>query len=160
MEVPTIVFYSSLHGLLEQNVDIPVPHGRGRVGGGGLLGLHPGQSSTAFGGAEHRFATAEQIVDIPVPRGGRRQDPDLPSAASSSGLPGTANQGVFALFPVEKSARLGPHPGSELGADISSSTPAAQLEGFFTDAAGGVWMQLPDGRWKLLGSDPEVWWPG
>ena len=45
-----------LHGFLpgqfssssvEQNVDIPVPHGRDRVGGG-LLGLHPGQSSTAF----------------------------------------------------------------------------------------------------------------
>ena len=28
MEVPTIVSYSSLHGLVEQNVDIPVPHGR------------------------------------------------------------------------------------------------------------------------------------
>ena len=38
--VPTIVSYSSLHGLVEQNVDIPVPHGRDRVGGG-LLGFHP-----------------------------------------------------------------------------------------------------------------------
>ena len=103
VEVPTIVSYSSLRGLVEQNVDTPVPHGRGRVGGGGLFSLHPGQSSTAFGGAEHRFpaATAEQIVDIPVPRGGR-QDPDLPSAASSSGLPGTANQGFFRTFPVGK----------------------------------------------------------
>ena len=43
VEVPTIVSYSSLHGLVEQNVDIPVPHGRGgRVGGGGLFGF-PGQ---------------------------------------------------------------------------------------------------------------------
>ena len=140
VEVPTIVSYSSLHGFVEQNVAIPVPHGRGRVGGG----------------AEHRFpaATAEQIVDIP--RGGG-QDPDLPSAASSSGLPGTANQGVFRTFAREKeSARLGPHSGSEL----VRTSAAAQLEGFFTDAAGGVWMQFPDGRWKLLGSDPEVWWPG
>ena len=72
VEVPTIISYSSLHGLVEQNVDIPVPQGRGRDGGGGLLGLHPGQSSTAFGGADHRSAaTAEQIVDIPVPRGGQ-----------------------------------------------------------------------------------------
>ena len=63
--------------------------------------VHPGQSSTAFGGVEHRFpaVTAEQIVDIPVLRGGGK-DPDLPSAASSSGLPGTANQGVFRTFPV------------------------------------------------------------
>ena len=33
MAVPTIVSYSSLHGLVEQNVVIPVPHGRDRVGG-------------------------------------------------------------------------------------------------------------------------------
>ena len=62
VQVPMIVSFSSLHGLVEQNVDIPVPHGRGDRGGGrGLQGLRPGQNSTAFGG-EH--------VDIPVPRGG------------------------------------------------------------------------------------------
>ena len=66
----------------------------------------------------------------------------------------------FALFTrKEKGATLGPHLGSELGADFTSSTPAAQLEDFFEDAA-GVWMQLPGGWWKLLGSDPEVWRPG
>ena len=85
---------------------------------------------------------------------------DLPSAASSSGLPGTANQGFFRTFPrKKKSAHLGSHSGSELLPESSPSTPAAQLEGFFTDAA-GVWMQFPNGRWKLLGSDPEVWRPG
>ena len=95
VEVPTIVSYSSLHRLVEQNVDIPVPHGHDRVGGG-LLGLHPGQSSTAFGGARYfPAATAEQIVDTPVPRGGGVPHP----ASSSSGLPGTANQGVFRTFP-------------------------------------------------------------
>ena len=62
VEVPTIISYSSLRGIVEQNVDIPVP-----LGG--------------------------------------RQDPDLPSAASSSGLPGTANQGFFfRTFPVLASA--------------------------------------------------------
>ena len=82
VEVPTIVSYSSLHGLAEQNVNIPVPHGGDRVGGG-LLGLHPGHSSTAFGGAEHFPAgTAEQTVDIPVPRWSRVLHP----ASSSSGF--------------------------------------------------------------------------
>ena len=121
-------------GLWSRTWDHPVPPGRGRVDGRGLLGFNPGQSSTAFGGAEHFPAsTAEQIVDIPVPRGGR----DLLSAASSSGLPGSANQEIFSTFsPWEKSAQLGPHPGSELGADFTSSTPAAELEVFFTDAAG------------------------
>ena len=40
VEVPTIVSYP-LHGLVEQNVDIPVPHVRGgRVGVRGLQGFH------------------------------------------------------------------------------------------------------------------------
>ena len=56
VEVPTIVSYSSSRGIVEQNVDIPVPHGRGRGRGG--LGLHPGQSSTAFSGVDHRSGTA------------------------------------------------------------------------------------------------------
>ena len=98
VEVPTIISYSSLRGIVEQNVDIPVPRGRGRVG----LGLHPGQRSTAFRGAEFLpAATAEQHVDIPVPRGSR----DLPSVVSSSGLAGTANQGVFRTFHRGKKVR-------------------------------------------------------
>ena len=95
VEVPTIVSYSSLHGLVEQNVDIPVPHGRDRVGGG-LLGLLLGQSSTAFGGARFPAATAEQIV---------RDSRVLHPASSSSGLPGMANQGVFRTFPRWKKVR-------------------------------------------------------
>ena len=98
VEVPTIISYSSLRGIVEQNVDIPVPRGRGRVG----LGLHPGQSSTANSGADLLpAATAEQNVDIPVPRGGRLLHP----ASSSSGLPGTANQAVFSTFPRGKKVR-------------------------------------------------------
>ena len=112
VEVPTIISYSSLHGIVKQNVDIPVPHGRGRGFGGGLHGLHPGQSSTAFGRADHRFpaATAEQIVVVPVPLGGR-QDPDLPSAASSSGLSGAANHGFFSHFSRGKKCAVGSAPG-------------------------------------------------
>ena len=112
---------------------------------------------TEFGGA--RFfpaATAEQIVDTPVPRDSRVLHP----ASSSSGLPVRQIKGFFALFPEgKKGATLGRHSGSELLPESSPSTLAAQLEDFFTDAA-GVWMRFPGGWWKLLGSDPEVWRPG
>ena len=150
VEVPTIVSHSSLRGLMEQNIDIPAPHGRGRVEGGGLHSLHPGLSTTAVGEAA---ATAEQIVDIPVPRGGR-QDPDRPSAASSSGLPGMANQGFFfAFFPKIKKVRgwvrtrsrnwvrTSVHPRWRLSWRVSSRMQLAVLD-------------------AVLGSDPEVWWPG
>ena len=92
VEVPTIISYSSLREIVEQNVDIPVPHGRD--GGEGLLGLHPRQSSTAFSGADHRSVTAEQIVDIPAPRGGRVLHP----ASSSSSLQGNCKSMVFSHF--------------------------------------------------------------
>ena len=61
----------------------------------------PGQSSSAFG-------PVEQIVDIPVPRGAPRdvhQDPLR--AAGSTGLPVTANQWFFTLFPKLKKCGLG-----------------------------------------------------
>ena len=108
VELPTIISYSSLRGIVEQNVDIPVPHGRGgRVGVRSLQGF-PGQSS-AFGEARYfPAATAEQIVDTLV-RGGDRT---LHPASSSSSLPVTANQGVFRTFPrVKKSPKLGSHSG-------------------------------------------------
>ena len=97
----------------EQIVDNPVPRFR-RGFGGGLHGLHPGQSSTAFGEADHRVpaATAEQIIDIPVPRGAPRdfhQNP-LP-AAGSSDLPDTANQQVFSTFPPSEKVRRFREPG-------------------------------------------------
>ena len=64
VEVPTIVSYSSLQGIEEQNADIPVPPGRGGSGrgGGGLRGFLflPGQSYSL---------SSEQIIDNPVPRG-------------------------------------------------------------------------------------------
>ena len=126
VEVPTIVSFSSLQRIMEQNVDIPV-----RQGGGGRVGVRslqgfPGQSSTAYCGADFPAATAEQNVDIPVPRGDRTLLP----ASSSSVLPVTANQGVFRTFPqIKKSAKLASHSGSELPPHPSSSTAAAQLEG-------------------------------
>ena len=102
------------------HIDIPVPHGRGgRVGQGGFQGFSPGQGSTAFSGAD--------LVDIPVPRGGGLHGPV--STASSSHSPGAVDEAFTWFFPTfpqsQKSARLGPHSGSELGADFNPRTPAA-----------------------------------
>ena len=74
VKVPTIVSYSSLQGIVEQNADIPVPPGRGGRAGRFSQGL----DSTSFGGAD--------LVDIPVPRGGglHGSRPRQVSIASSS----------------------------------------------------------------------------
>ena len=42
-------------------------------------------------------------------------------------------KGFFALFPWEKSAGLGPHSGSELGANFNPWTPAACAESMAVD---------------------------
>ena len=76
VEVPTIVSWSLLQQIKEQNVDIPVVD-RGSGAGGGLSCFLPGQYSM----------TAEQIVDNPVPR--RRFRGDL------QGLPRGQFNSVF-----------------------------------------------------------------
>ena len=156
MEVPTIISYSSLQQrIVEQTIDIPVPHDRGgRGGGGGLQGFSHGQGTTAFRGAEfvdipvppgrgglgggglHSFSQDQgstafygaDHADFPVPHGrvggGGLQGffPGRASAASSShvGSAEEAGYGVFRTFPWwKKSAGLGPHSGSELGADFN-----------------------------------------
>ena len=79
-------------------------------------------------------------------------------SSSPAGVHGYADEPgegfFFRTFPQkEKSAKIGPHSGSGLSADFSSSTPVAQLaspflrDGFWEDDAGGTWMQLPSGRW-------------
>ena len=136
MEVPTIVSFSSLHGLVEQNVHIPVPHGRG--GGEGLQGFRPELNSTAFSGAEH--------VDIPVPRRGGLQGlgPGQVSAASSSHSIGDENEaftvGFSHFFPKSKKCEDLPHPGVRTGCGLysmdagSSCGPAAG----YVEGRGGV----------------------
>ena len=63
VEVPTLLSFASLQQqTAEHIVDIPVPHGRGGLGGGGLHGFLPEQNSTVF--------MAEQPVDDPVCSGG------------------------------------------------------------------------------------------
>ena len=116
MEVPTIISYSSLRGIVEQNVDIPVLGRGGR--NFGLQGFPPRQSSTAQLASQERSSEriVEQIVDSRV-LGGGLQDfrPVQGSSASSSRSREHAGEGFFGLFPeVKKSPKLGSHSGSEL----------------------------------------------
>ena len=126
--VPTVVSYSSLQQLTpEQIADIPVPGWDGGGARGGLQGFPPGQNSAAL--------HVEQTVDIPVPgragegrRGGLQGFAGQGSTASSSrvGAADGAGQGGFRTFPrKKKSAKQGPHSGSELGADFNPSTLSA-----------------------------------
>ena len=65
VEVPTIVSVASLRALVEQNVDIPVLHGRGcRAGRGGLQGLRRGQVSTAS--SSHSPGAADFTPSMPA----------------------------------------------------------------------------------------------
>ena len=149
VEVPTIISYSSLLRTVEQTIDIPVPQVRGG-GGGGLQGFRPGQGSPA--------ADVEQIVDNPVPQRRRRRSgglqsslPGLGSTAyleqivgfpASSRFPGGTDEGIQGSFRTfsrpEKSAWLGPHSGSELGADFTPWTPAAYAKSGRLRRGGGV----------------------
>ena len=160
VEVPTIFSCSSLLRTVEHYVDIPVPGGGGGPSSG-LQGFSSGQRSTASPSSKKRRSERieEQIVD-PVSRGGLHGSSSSHSPAGVEECADEPGDGVFrTFFVVKKSAKVASHSGSELLPESSPSTPAAQLEGFFTDAA-GVWMQFPSGWWKLLGSDPEVWRPG
>ena len=63
VEVPTIISFSSLQRIVDQNVDIPVPRGGVR----GLQGFPPGQASTTSSLSLERISerNVEQIVDFP-----------------------------------------------------------------------------------------------
>ena len=110
----------------EQIVDYPVPRFR-RGFGGGLHGLQPGQSSSAFYGADHRVpaATAEQNVDIPAPRGcASRFSSKSFSCSWFFRFAGNGKSRGFSHFSLsEKSAMIPRTQGSELGADFSSWPP-------------------------------------
>ena len=78
VEVPTIVTYSFLQRIREQNVDIPVPGGGGRHAG--LQGFRPGQSSSS---SSHVPARVHEALDEPG-EGVFRQEKRPKSAASPS----------------------------------------------------------------------------
>ena len=123
VEVPTILTPSFLRML--QNVDTPVA---GRGVQRGIQGFSQERSSTAFGGAEHRFpaATAEQNVDIPVPGGSLHGLSVSGSSSSSAVSRDVRGDGFFRTFTqVKKSATPPPRSGSELPPHSSPWTPAA-----------------------------------
>ena len=138
VEVPTIVSWSLLQQIMEQNVGIPVPGGGVR----GLQGFPPGQASTTSSFALERISEriVEQNVEFPV-FGGLQDFLTGPSSSAASsppaGVRGFADvpgDGVFRTFPqIKKSAGLGSHSGSELLPESSPSTPAAHV-----DALSGV----------------------
>ena len=110
VEVPTIVSYSSLQRIVEQNVDIPVPRGGVRR----LQGFHPGQGSTTLPSSLERISEriVEQIVDIPLVGGGLQDfRPGHGSTASSSSLNVPAGavdepfKEFFSTFPRRKKVR-------------------------------------------------------
>ena len=92
---------------VEQNVDIPAP---GRGVQRGLQGFAQERSSTASGGAEHRFpaVTAEQNVDIPVPGGSLHGLSVSGSSSSSAVSRDVRGDGVFTLFHKPKKVRHKP----------------------------------------------------
>ena len=144
VEVPTIVSWSLLQQIVEQNVHIPVVGGSGAGGGlsgflpgqnysltaeqifdnpvprpggaGDLQGLPRGQSSTAF---------SEQIAEFPDPGGGLQDfQPVQCSAASSSDSPGQAGEVVFGHFsPPEKECDDPAHQGVGTGCALELMDP-------------------------------------
>ena len=153
---------------MEQIVVFPVPQDR-REGGGGLQISLPEQGSTAY---------LEQIVDFPA-RGGHCFFPGQGTSSSSrlhDGADGGIRGGFRTFSRDEKSAEEGPHSGSELGADFTPWTPAAndapmaagswsaeELEGLgiWVDEFGRWWSRsgVSPGRWLLHDtSHGPVWW--
>ena len=61
MEVPTIVSYSLLRGILEQNADIPVPPGRGGLGGLQEFGADHDSRGGREGGAVFKVYAQDRI---------------------------------------------------------------------------------------------------
>ena len=135
---------------VEQIVGIPVPQRRLRS-----KSSLPGQGSTAY---------LEQVV-VSRARGGPQGFLPGQGSSSSSRFPGGADDGFpgdfRTFFRPGKSARLGPHSGSELGADFTPSTPAPYVDGdmppTWIDGDGLTWWQSESGRWYKA-RDPSIWW--
>ena len=161
VEVPTIISFSSLQRIAEQNNDvIPVPDRGGRDVG--LQGFSPRQSSTAQHASQELSSEriAEQIVDSRALGGG--------SSASSSSSREHAGEGVFQTFHrVKKSPKLGSHSGSELLPESSPSTLSAHQMATdertsMEDANGHAWVRLDTARatfWQNLDTGHQQWRP-
>ena len=102
------------------------------VFGGGLQDFRPGQSSTS---SLHVPAGVLEVLDEP-------------------------GEGIFRTFQNKKSATLGPHSGSELSADFTSSTPTAHVDSWVD--GDDVWIRIDSVQgpyWSKLLSDHWQWYP-
>ena len=126
----------------------------------------PGQSSSAFYGADHRAAaaTAEQNVDIPVPRGAPHDVHQIPlPAAGSSDLLETANQGVVSTFPRRKKCEDPAHPGVGTGRGLQLMASVSLAGGLPVDSGTGgsraswgtTWVEAAFGSLGEAGTMPS-----
>ena len=152
--------------IAEQIVGIPVPRGGVR----GLQGFHQGQDSTTSPLSLERISERMWSRSLILPwlvEAFKILVPDRvqwlrPFLHTFQLVPWTSRFTGFSHFsPPEKSAKLGPHSGSELSADFISSTPSAcevphfsEDGNFFLEADKKPWMRLPSGWWYLLCSEP------
>ena len=145
VEVPTIISFSSLLRIVEQNVDTPVPGREGR--NAGLQGFPHEQSSTALHVSQERISerVVEQIVDSPVSGGGLQDFRPGRSSSSSLHVPAgfsevldEPGEEVFRTFPVGKSAPVAASPSVKVPRHVSSWTPAAYGETIGSDE----WVQF------------------
>ena len=128
VEVPTIVSWSLLQLITKQNVDIPVPGRGGRISG--LQGFPPGQSSTlrnAFlSGLWSRSLISPLLEAFKIFAQDRVPLHHLHLQLVFVVLQMGLLKGFFSHFsPKEKSAKIGPHLGSELGARLHFIHPGS-----------------------------------
>ena len=147
--------YSLLQRTVEQHVDIPVPLGRGGRNAG-LQGSLPEQSSTATLSSAELISEriVEQIVDIPVSRGGLQDFRPVQSSSSVAHSPAAwlntedePFQGGFSHFFPERKKCEG-HP-----AHVSSSTSSAYgLRSWVDDDTDETWTLVQLAHAPLRGS--------
>ena len=114
-----------------------------------------------------RQRTWSRSLIFPARRGLPDFLPGQSSTTSSSSrlrddADGGVSRGFSHFFQSGKSAKLGPHSGSELLPESSPSTRRAQVDAEGTpmvdDEDGNTWWHSCSGRWYLLGSNRTVWW--
>ena len=151
VEVPTIVSWSLLQQIMEQNVGNPVPHD-GRGASGGLQGFLPGHSSSK--------RTANKIADLPAPRSGVRRLqgylPEQSSTATSSSSPERISERI-----VEQNVEFPVFGGLQdflpgQSSSAASSSPAG-VRGFADVPGEGVFRTFPQIQKsaKFLGQTSE-----
>ena len=168
VEVPTIVSFSLLQQMMEQNVGIPVPGGGGRIESLVFKVFSQNRVQQLCFLLQNAFLSGFWSRSLIFPVQALKifaQDRVHPLLRTFQlvvmKLRMGLVKGVCALCPkIQKSAKLGPHSGSELSADFSSSTPAAHVDHWVH--GDDVWICIDSVHgpfWKRLLSDHVQWHP-